>query len=107
MADLDRAQTLSYSHLRERHMADHAHLYRRVSLNIRHEEHTMQTTDDLLYQHHFLGRRLELYELYFNFGRYLTIAGSREGSQAMNLQGIWNDHLMPPWCCNYTININT
>ncbi len=45
--------------------------------------------------------------LLFNFGRYLTIAGSREGSQAMNLQGIWNHRFLPPWQSNYTVNINT
>jgi alpha-L-fucosidase 2 len=24
-----------------------------------------------------------------------------------NLQGIWNDHVQPPWGSNYTTNINT
>ena len=35
-----------------------------------------------------------------------TIAGSRPGSQALNLQGIWNDTPNPPWSSNYTNNIN-
>ncbi len=48
-----------------------------------------------------------LYELLFNYGRYLTVAGSRPGTQAMNLQGIWNEHIAPPWRSNYTVNINT
>ena len=38
--------------------------------------------------------------------RYLTIAASRPGSQAMNLQGIWNADIVPPWASNYTTNIN-
>ena len=46
-------------------------------------------------------------ELLFNYGRYLTIASSRPGSQATNLQGIWNEHLVAPWRANYTVNINT
>ena len=29
--------------------------------------------------------------LYFQFGRYLMIAGSRPGGQPLNLQGIWNE----------------
>ena len=45
--------------------------------------------------------------LLFHYGRYLMIAGSRPGTLAMNLQGIWNDRLLPPWGCNYTTNINT
>lgn len=41
------------------------------------------------------------------FGRYLMIAASRPGTRAINLQGIWNHELQPPWSSNYTININT
>lgn len=42
----------------------------------------------------------------YDFGRYLMIAGSREGSAALNLQGIWCNTLTPPWASNYTLNIN-
>ena len=35
------------------------------------------------------------------------IAGSRKGGQPLNLQGIWNDMVIPPWNGAYTININT
>lgn len=45
--------------------------------------------------------------LIYHFGRYLTISASRAGSQAMNLQGIWNPHVFAPWHSNYTVNINT
>lgn len=46
-------------------------------------------------------------ELLFHFGRYLLISSSRPGSEAANLQGIWNVDLRPAWSSNYTININT
>ena len=49
----------------------------------------------------------ELMCLYFNFGRYLMITGSRPGTLPLNLQGIWNDRMQPPWDSKYTININT
>jgi alpha-L-fucosidase 2 len=45
-------------------------------------------------------------ELYFNFGRYLLISSSRPGNMPANLQGIWNDKLVPPWNADYHININ-
>ncbi|MBZ0291063.1 MAG: glycoside hydrolase family 95 protein, partial [Anaerolineae bacterium] len=45
--------------------------------------------------------------LYLQFARYLMISASRPGSQAMNLQGIWNGEMRPPWNSAYTININT
>ncbi|GAA4181731.1 glycosyl hydrolase family 95 catalytic domain-containing protein [Gryllotalpicola koreensis] len=43
---------------------------------------------------------------YFNLGRYLLISSSRPGTQAANLQGIWNVDVRPGWCCGYTTNIN-
>jgi alpha-L-fucosidase 2 len=48
-----------------------------------------------------------LQTLYYQFGRYLIIACSRPGSPPANLQGMWNDHVQPPWGSNYTTNINT
>ncbi len=45
--------------------------------------------------------------LLFQYGRYLLITSSRPGTQAANLQGIWNDEVRPPWSSNYTVNINT
>lgn len=49
----------------------------------------------------------KLVELFYNFGKYLMIAGSRKGGQPLNLQGIWNARVRPPWSSNYTVNINT
>lgn len=34
------------------------------------------------------------------------ISASRPGGQPMNLQGIWNDKIIPPWASAYTMNIN-
>jgi alpha-L-fucosidase 2 len=53
------------------------------------------------------GAVAERAELLFHFGRYLMISSSRCGTQASNLQGIWNVDVRPAWSCNYTININT
>lgn len=48
----------------------------------------------------------QLASLYFQFGRYLLISCSQPGTQPANLQGIWNDRLLPPWDSKYTCNIN-
>ena len=51
--------------------------------------------------------------LQFNYGKYLMVAGSRDGSsdiqisQPLNLTGKWNPSLSPSWNGKYTININT
>jgi hypothetical protein len=56
------------------------------------------------------GTDPELVTLYFNYGRHLLLASSRDtGDRSLpaNLQGIWNDNYDPPWQSKYTININT
>lgn len=48
-----------------------------------------------------------LVELLFQYGRYLLICCSQPGTQAANLQGLWNRERLAPWDGKYTININT
>ncbi len=43
----------------------------------------------------------------FQFGRYITVSGSREGSEPTNLQGRWLQDLLPNWGSKYTLNVNT
>ncbi|QDP96573.1 glycoside hydrolase family 95 protein [Microlunatus elymi] len=67
-----------------------------------------RTSTDLLLQGSAAGELdPELVALMVQFGRYLMISSSRPGSRAINLQGIWNHHLQPPWGSDYTVNINT
>lgn len=44
---------------------------------------------------------------FFQFGRYITVASSREGSEPSNLQGRWDQDLLPNWGSKYTLNVNT
>lgn len=89
------------------HIKDYRSFYERVCLDLGTDNKENVPTDKRLAE--FLNNKndMGLYTLLFNFGRYLTIAGSREGAQAMNLQGIWNHRTNPPWSSNYTVNINT
>ena len=105
--ELDRAAAQTFDALKARHVADHSALYDRVSLDLGGGDERLLPTDERLYRHENDESDPALYALYFNFARYLTIAASREGTQAMNLQGIWNNSIEPPWNCNYTLNINT
>lgn len=76
--------------LGERHTEDYRRLFDRVDLDLSAS-----------------GPAAARAELLFHFGRYLTIASSRDGTEAANLQGIWNVDVRPAWSSNYTININT
>ena len=105
--ELDRAAAKPYDALLAAHIADHAAFYGRVRFELPGGDEKLLPTDERLYRHEDGSEDQALYALYFNFGRYLTIAASREGTQPTNLQGIWSDNIVPPWNSNYTININT
>jgi len=77
-AELDAATAMDYDVLKEVHIADHASLYDRVSLDLGGGDEKFAPTDERLYAHEIGKEDLALYTLYFNFGRYLTIAASRE-----------------------------
>jgi alpha-L-fucosidase 2 len=88
--------------LRDEHVADYQDLFRRSVLVLPSEVEL--TTDRRLRE---AGGDPGLAALIYNFGRYLMISSSRPGGLPTNLQGIWNEHLQPPWSSNYTVNINT
>ncbi len=44
---------------------------------------------------------------YFQFGRYLLISSSQpDNTNPANLQGLWNEKMLPSWDSKYTTNIN-
>lgn len=105
--DLKKAIATDYETLKAEHIADHEALYNRTILDLGGGEEKSLPTDERLYAHEKGGSDMALYTLLFNYGKYLTIAASREGTLATNLQGIWSNSLMPIWNCDYHININT
>jgi alpha-L-fucosidase 2 len=93
--------------LRERHVMDHEALFSRVSINLGASANEDLPTDERLQAYQAGANDPGLEALYFQYGRYLLMGSSREGSQPANLQGIWNQQVEPPWHSDYTININT
>lgn len=95
-----------YAYHRRTHVKDYQSLFNRVQLYLgSHNASEIKTPTDKRLRQYKNDNQLQ--ELYYQFGRYLIIASSRPGSRATNLQGIWNDHVQPPWGSNYTTNINT
>ncbi|MFH0896320.1 MAG: glycoside hydrolase family 95 protein, partial [Bacteroidota bacterium] len=92
-----------YEGLEEDHYKDFSDLYGRIQIDL---GGVQQTTMEI-YSDAKLGS-VDGYAIstLFQYGRYLLISSSRKGTQAANLQGIWNKDLIPPWWCNYTLNIN-
>ncbi|NOR76765.1 MAG: glycoside hydrolase family 95 protein [Draconibacterium sp.] len=106
-ANLENALSKSYKNLKNDHLQDYKELFDRVyfSLGEITEQSKLPT-----------NKRLELFSggsdpslasLFMQHARYLTIAASRPGGQPINLQGMWNDLIIPPWASAYTMNINT
>ncbi len=88
------------------HIADYTELFGRVELDLGEGKENMPTNKRLVAFKRDKSD-ISLVTLVYNYGRYLAISCSREGSQASTLQGIWNDRITPPWHSNYTVNINT
>jgi alpha-L-fucosidase 2 len=103
---IENAAKKSFESLRSEHIADYQKFFRRVSLDLGTTDAAKLPTDERIKNFAYAADP-QLAALYFQFGRYLLISSSRPGTQPANLQGIWNDSMMPPWESKYTININT
>jgi len=100
-----------FNQLKIDHLADYQALYQRVKLDLG------STMHDELPLTERIGRLREghqddpgLVALFYQYGRYLTIAGSRHDSLLpLNLQGIWNDGEANrmAWSCDYHLDVNT
>lgn len=107
--NVKKAKVIGYDALRSNHVSDYKLLFDRVSLDLGKTapEIASQPTDTQLKNYTQLGQHNpELEALYFQYGRYLLISSSRTPGVPANLQGLWNESLLPPWSCNYTTNIN-
>ncbi|MEJ1110678.1 MULTISPECIES: glycoside hydrolase family 95 protein [unclassified Kribbella] len=101
----DVLESLSLEKVRERHLDDHTALHGRAELQL--GTPSDLPTDERIKAVAAGGNDPDLVALMFNFGRYLLMASSRPGTQAANLQGIWNQDRRPMWASDWTNNINT
>ena len=104
----DRAKDIPYEVLLEEHIRDYQGLYHRFSFELEGAEiFDNMSVEERLMQARAQNADAGLSKLLFDFGRYLTVACSREGGLPATLQGLWNKEFFPPWDSKYTININT
>ena len=108
----DRAAAVGYPELRARHVADYQELFDRVTLSLGPSSPDRQSlpTGDRRLAYARDGQDPELESLFFQYGRYLTIAGSRADSPLpLALQGLWNDGLASSasWTNDFHLDMNT
>lgn len=95
----------SWESLLVTHLATHRELYGRSHIEIGDDIADVPT--DVRVQAIREGRNDDaLLALYANFGRYLLLCASRPGGLVMNLQGIWNEEINPPWECDLHHDVN-
>ncbi|XP_028780557.1 alpha-L-fucosidase 2-like [Neltuma alba] len=119
-------QNLSYSDLYAHHLDDYQNLFHRVSLQLSKSSRNVldkRKSESSLGNSSQMGAsdtvptaaRVKSFktdedpsfvELLFQYGRYLLISCSRPGTQAANLQGIWNKDIEPAWDGAPHLNIN-
>lgn len=95
---------IDYKQVKQEHIRDYQKLFSTVSLSFGSSVGDCPTDERI--GRFAEGADPQLTALYFQYGRYLMISGSRPGSIALNLQGIWNDKLNPSWDSKFTCNIN-
>jgi alpha-L-fucosidase 2 len=93
-----------FDEVKAEHVTDYQTLFNRFDIDFGSNEKVDLPTNKRLNQ--FLDGDPQLIALYVQYGRYLMISSSREGTYPANLQGIWNDNLAPAWDSKYTSNIN-
>lgn len=108
-ARISKAMEKTFDQLLQRHVSDYQQYYDRLSIELgtTPDEIKARTTEQQLRAYTEKNEsNPDLEELYFNYGRYLLISCSRTPGVPANLQGLWNERLLPPWSSNYTSNIN-
>lgn len=108
-ARMARAASKAYATLLKEHIADYQHYFGRVKIDLGQTPDSIKalpTDQQLLRYTDTREPNPELEALYMQFGRYLLISSSRTPGVPANLQGLWNESILPPWSSNYTSNIN-
>lgn len=103
---MDQAVAAGYDALLAAHLQDYQALFNRVKIQLGNDEFKDMPVNRRLAEYRKGKTDTYLEELYYQFGRYLLIASSRQGNLPANLQGIWHNNVDGPWRVDYHNNIN-
>lgn len=92
--------------VRADHLCDFEGLMDRCAISLPGADRDRDIPTDRLIAESAKRRSAYLEETYFQYGRYLLVSSSRQGTLPANLQGIWNAHERSPWGSGYWHNIN-
>ncbi len=100
-----KAEKKLFESLYQAHRNEYAAYFDRASFQLTESPDTLAT--DVLVAEAKAGKiNPHLYELMFQYGRYLLISSSRPSTMPANLQGIWANKLQTPWNGDYHTDVN-
>jgi alpha-L-fucosidase 2 len=101
-----KAASKKYATLLKAHLKDYRGYFDRVDFCLHKNFKDTVPTDRRLVANRAISRDSHLYELMFQYGRYLLISSSRPGCLPANLQGIWTNKIQTPWNGDYHTDVN-
>lgn len=105
-SDLLNNAGVNYEKLKKKHIAKYQALFNRVDLTLEKNKNSSLAIDKRLEAFATDKTDYNLAALYMQYGRYLLISSTREGSLPPNLQGLWAPQINTPWNADYHLNIN-
>lgn len=101
-----RASSKPLATLLKAHLKEYRGYFDRVDFSLVQKFKDTIATDKRLVLNRTGQRDKHLYELMFQYGRYLLISSSRPGCLPANLQGIWANKIQTPWNGDYHTDVN-
>jgi alpha-L-fucosidase 2 len=103
---VSKASQYTYAQLKERHIKDYFPLFHSCKIDLGKTENSKLNTTVRMDKLR-AGEDDPLYiSQYFQYGRYLLLAGARENTMAFNNHNIWLDDMEGRWRGRWTLNIN-
>ena len=103
---IESASEEDYETLYRSHLDAYRPLFDRVSLTFGEKGADEELPTDIRLARFQQTDAPDFVALYFDFGRYLILSGTRPGSFPLNLQGLWSNTIQAPWNGDYHLNIN-
>lgn len=105
LKNINNAAGRKFSAMHKAHCREHAQYFDRADIRLTTAPDTIPT--DVLVKEAREGKiSPHLYELMFQYGRYLLISSSRPGTLPANLQGLWANKIQTPWNGDYHTDVN-
>lgn len=101
-------EKLDYDVLKARHIADFSALMSRAEVTLPSLEGMRELPLHELFRVRWFNKPKDesIFELQWQYGRYLLASSSRNGTLPANLQGLWTNGNASGWSCDYHTNIN-